>query len=279
MDTLNHCDFDYIRELVHRHTAIILDKDKKYLVESRLMPVAYEEGLASIQELIRRLQAQTNAKLLRRVTEALTTNETYFFRDNHPFEALKSQILPEILANLRGGGRLSIWSAACSSGQEPYSIAMLIQEYFPQLVNAGLRIYSTDLSSEMLSRASEGLFSDLEVSRGLPSTFLAKYFERRAQGGWQIKQDIRDMVDFRQLNLAERWPPLPGMDLIFMRNVLIYFEVETKKQILAKARQLLKPRGYLFLGTSETLLNLDNAFQRVIINNSTCYQLLANQGR
>ena len=273
MNALNQYDLDYIRELVRRHSAIVLEQDKNYLIETRLNPLARELGLASLQDLMISLRANRINNLDRRVVEAITTHETLFFRDAHPFEALRTVILPELIAKRPPSQNLTIWCAACSSGQEPFSVAMLVREHFPDLVRANrLRIVATDLSDAILSRAREGLYSQIEVNRGLPAAMLIKYFTKRGLQ-WQIKPEIRRMVEFQQGNLATAWPSLPPLDLIFIRNVLIYFGVDTKKAILAKVRAVLKPDGYLFLGTSETTLNLDTAFEPVLIGKTLCYQL------
>ena len=271
MDTINSSDFNYIRDLVRRHSAIALEADKAYLVETRLAPLARQAGLASLQELIGLLRIQPAHPLHRQVVEAITTHETSFFRDIHPFEALKTTILPALLARRRSAS-LTIWCAACSSGQEPFSIAMLMREHFPTLAARQIRIIATDLSSAILARAREGLYSQIEVNRGLPAALLTRYFDKQGLH-WRIKSEIRRMVEFQQSNLAEPWPLIPPADLVFMRNVLIYFDVNTKKAILAKIRHVLKPDGYLFLGSSETTLNLDAAFEPISLGKSTCYQL------
>lgn len=272
MNALNQCDLDYIRELVRSHSAIVLEQDKNYLIETRLGPLARELGLASLQDLMVSLRARRINNLDHRIVEAITTHETLFFRDVHPFEALRTVILPELIAKRPLSQNLTIWCAACSSGQEPFSVAMLAREHFPALVRANrLRIVATDLSNAILSRARQGVYSQIEVNRGLPGAMLIKYFTKQGLQ-WQIKPEIRRMVEFQQCNLATAWPSLPPLDLIFIRNVLIYFGVDTKKAILAKVRAVLKPDGYLFLGTSETTLNLDNAFESVLIGKTLCYQ-------
>ncbi|MDQ5911094.1 MAG: Chemotaxis protein methyltransferase [Pseudomonadota bacterium] len=270
MDTINSSDFNYIRDLVRRHSAIALEADKAYLVETRLAPLARQAGLASLQELIGLLRIQPTHPLHRQVVEAITTHETSFFRDIHPFDALKNTILPALLT--RRHSSLTIWCAACSSGQEPFSIAMLVREHFPALVARQIRIIATDLSGAILARAREGLYSQIEINRGLPAALLTRYFDKQGLH-WRIKSEIRRMVEFQQSNLAEPWPLMPPADLVFMRNVLIYFDVDTKKAILSRVRNILKPDGYLFLGSSETTLNLDTAFQPISLGKSTCYQL------
>ena len=269
-------DFAYVRELLRERTAVVLGDDKDYLVESNLMPIVYEDGFESLTELIAQLRAVPYSPLHQRVVEAMTNNETSFFRDLHPFEALKRTLLPALVENRKASRTLNIWSAVCSSGQEPYSIAMILRDSFPELSQWTLNIFASDISESMLKRAQGGLYSQHEVNRGLPVTLLLKYFEKQGHD-WQISNDLRHMVTFRAINLAAHWPFLPNMDVIFLRNVLIYFDVETKKTILKKMRRLLQPDGYLILGSAETTLNLDEAFQRIDINRASCYQVLAKE--
>ena len=270
--TITAAEFDYIRRLVLEQSAIVLEEDKQYLAESRLFPLARREGFDSIASLVACLLAKKSDGLHRKVVEAMTTNETSFFRDFHPFEALRKSILPELLSRCAGSKELNFWSAGCSSGQEPYSLALLLQEYFPSLADWSVRIIATELSAEMLARARVGRYSQLEVNRGLPASLLVKYF-RQHGSDWQIREDLRRRVEFQIMNLAEAWPLLPVMDLVLMRNVLIYFGVETKKKILSKIRQLLKPDGFLFLGGAETTFNLDDAFERVQFDRTICYRV------
>jgi chemotaxis protein methyltransferase CheR len=206
------------------------------------------------------------------VVELMTTNETWFFRDLRPFEVLRSSILPELLTRRSDERRLHIWSAACSSGQEPYTMAMIISEHFPQLASWNVRIIATDLSTEILDRARAGRYSQLEVNRGMPAALLVKYF-RKVGNEWHISDAIRRQVEFRELNLVEAWLVLPLMDLVFLRNVLIYFDVETKKSIFGRVRRLLRPDGYLMLGGAETTLNIDDAFERTAFDRAGAYQL------
>lgn len=272
MNTVNPSDFNFIRELVHRHSAIALETDKAYLIELRLSPLARQAGFSTLPEFIAALRLESaNSPLYRQVIEAMTTHETSFFRDLHPFESLQSTLLPNML-DKRGTATITIWCAACSSGQEPYSIAMLIREAFPAQVARRVRIIATDLSEAIIERARSGVYNQIEISRGLPPALLSKYFDKQ-DASWRIRPEIRHMVEFQTSNLATPWPMFPMLDLVFMRNVLIYFDVETKKALLAKVRQVLKPDGYLFLGSSETTLNLDAAFEPVTMGKSLCYQL------
>jgi chemotaxis protein methyltransferase CheR len=269
--TLTASEFDYIRRLVLEESAIVLEEDKQYLVESRLLPLARREGFDSIASMVAWLGAKKYDGLQHKVVEAMTTNETSFFRDYHPFEALRKSILPELMTRRALSKELNFWCAACSSGQEPYSLAIVLQEYFPSLFNWGVRIIASELSAEMLARAREGHYSQLEVNRGLPATLLIKYFRQRGSD-WQIREDIRRRVEFQILNLADAWPLLPPMDVVLMRNVLIYFGLDTKKKILGKVRHLLKPDGFLFLGGAETTFNLDDSFERVQFDRTICYR-------
>jgi chemotaxis protein methyltransferase CheR len=265
-------DYDYICRLVLERSAIVLDASKAYLAESRLAPLAEREGMRSLGELVARLRGERFGRLHRKVVEAMTTNETSFFRDVHPFEALRKAILPALVARRGAERRLSVWSAACSSGQEPYSIAMLLHDSFPELAGWRVEITASDLSTAMLARARRGLFSQLEVNRGLPAALLIKHFRKRG-ADWQIASKIRSMVEFHELNLAAAWPVLPRMDVILLRNVLIYFDLETKRRVLARAREVLRPDGYLLLGAAETTLNLDDSFEQLRLERSGCYRL------
>lgn len=268
---LSGSDFDYLRRLIRQHSAIVLEDGKEYLVEFRLSAIMRAAGLKSMKELVARLRADRCRDLQRRVVEAMTTNETSFFRDVHPFETLRQVVLPELI-NHRGTERnLNIWSAACASGQEAYSIAMVIREFFPTLKDWNLYLLASDLSSEMVTRAQKGRYTQLEVNRGLPAAMLVKYFEQVGMD-WSIKGEFRKMIDFRVINLAESWPMQSAMDIVFLRNVLIYFDDATKKTVLAKIHRLLRPKGYLFLGDSETTLHLDARFEQVRMGKTLCYR-------
>jgi chemotaxis protein methyltransferase CheR len=270
--TINPNDFDFIRKLVYERSAIVLEAGKEYLVEARLHPLSQREGLASIQEMVAKMKADKYNGLYNKVVEAMTTNETSFFRDIHPFETLRKEILPILLKERSSVRELSIWCAASSSGQEPYTIAMLLRENFPQLATWKVTFISSDISQEMLVRCRGGKYSQLEVNRGLPANYLVKYFTREGID-WQIKQELRNMIDFREVNLSAGWPIMPKFDIVFIRNVLIYFDVETKKEIMKKIRKLLKPDGYMFLGAAETTLNLDENFERLQYAQSGCYRI------
>jgi chemotaxis protein methyltransferase CheR len=273
---LEKIEFDYLRQLVRDQSAIVLDESKEYLVEMRLMSLARVEGYASVDDLSRHLRNTRFSSLHAQVVDAMTTNETSFFRDLHPFESMKMELLPAAIKRNEATRTLTIWCAACSSGQEPYSLAMLIYDAFPQLRNGWkVNLLAGDLSQEMLKRARQGLFSQLEVNRGLPATHLVRYF-RKDGAGWQVKDEIRSMIQFHELNLATSWPNVPPVDFLFLRNVLIYFDMETKRQILRKARGVLKGDGVLFLGGAETTFNVDDAWERVQSGKTVYYRVRRN---
>jgi len=263
--------FDYLRKMVHERAAIVLDQDKRYLLEARLGPLLLSERLGSFDELVIRLGAPDGGPLRQRVIEAMTTNETSFFRDKRAFQALRYQVIPALIADRAAERRINIWSAASSTGQEPFSIAMTLKEYDRVLAGWNVEILATDLSNEVLARARTGTFSQLEVDRGLTPALLSRFFEKVGTT-WRLKEDVRRMVNFRQLNLIESWPHLHDLDIVFLRNVLIYFDVPTKRRIFEKLCQTLRVGGYLFLGSVESTLNLTDNFKEVSSGKSILYQ-------
>jgi chemotaxis protein methyltransferase CheR len=267
-------DFTFICQLVRDRSCIVLEPGKEYLVESRLLPIVRELQLPSISGLVEALRRNLDNGLASKVIEAMVTNETSFFRDIHPYEAFKKQILPALISRRQATRRLNIWSAACSSGQEPYSLAILLKENFPELAYWSVNILATDLSNEILEKARKGIYNQIEVNRGLPAAMLARHFTQHGMS-WQISDEIRRMVEFREMNLSRFWPLLPQMDIVLLRNVMIYFEADTKKVILARVANLLQPDGYLLLGGAETTLNLSTAFQRVDFGKVGFYQLIS----
>ena len=269
---INPADFDHISKIVREQSAIVLEKGKEYLVESRLRPLVQKEKLGSLENLVTKLKAQPRGELRYLVIEAMTTNETSFFRDIHPFEILKKEIFPDLMKKRKDKKELNIWCGASSSGQEPYSLAMILRNQFSTLNTWKINFGASDISNQMLNRCRSGIYSQLEINRGLPAPLMVKYFNRLGTE-WQVKEDLRKMIRFRITNLSKKWPLMPPLDLIMMRNVLIYFDVEMKKEILGKIRKLLRPDGYLFLGTAETTLNLDNSFERMPYKQSGCYRL------
>jgi chemotaxis protein methyltransferase CheR len=260
-------NYKYLQREIYRQSGIVLDEDKHYLLESRLMPVARTARLANLDELCTRLRTAADTALARKVIEALTTNETLFFRDIAPFDTLRQRLVPELLA--KRPQKLAIWSAAASSGQEAYSIAMLIKEL--GMNGSSVEILGTDLSEQMLDRAREAKYAQFEVNRGLPAPYLVKYFKREGLD-WQLKDEIRSMVKFSRFDLRQSMAGLGKFDIVFCRNVLIYFDVETKIKILNEILSVLNPGGYLFLGGAETTLNLQGSFDRVPIGTTVAYR-------
>jgi len=264
-------DLSYIFDLIYRRSGIVLDAEKEYLVESRLRPIARTEGLASTEAFLALLRQQPEGRLHKAAVEALTTNETSFFRDEFPFEALRQEILPALKVSRAAARSLVILSAACSTGQEAYSILMVLREHFPELESWSVRIIGVDLAEAVLERARDGLYRQSEVDRGLSLPLLNRYFDR-VSGDYRIKEPLRKAVEFRQMNLTGSWSQLPRVDVMFLRNVLIYFDLPTKKAILARARQAMAADGYLFLGGAETTLNIDEAYDRVQLGKATAYR-------
>lgn len=266
-------EFSFLCELVKNSTAIALDVQREYLMESRLASVARQEGCGSVSELLTRVRTGSSSQLQWKVVEAMTINETSFFRDVKPFEALCQVVIPALIKARQNERKLTIWCAACSSGQEPYSISMMLREHFPELQSWNVTILATDIATEMLEKSKSGRYTQLEVNRGLPANYLVKYFKKDGSE-WQIAENIGKMVEIRRMNLSVVWPLMPPMDLVMLRNVMIYFPVETKKQILKNTRSVLKPDGYLFLGTAETTINLDTNFTCESFKNVSYYRPL-----
>jgi chemotaxis protein methyltransferase CheR len=269
-------EFDVIRRLLLERSAIVLEPGKEYLVETRLAPLLRQHRLNSIGELIAQFRGQPDNGLRRQVVEAMVTTESSFFRDHHPFETLRKVVLPDLIGRRRNERRLHVWCAASSHGQEPYSIALLVREHFPELSGWKVSLLASDLSREVLARARAGRYNQIEVNRGLPAALLVKYFEQHGTD-WHLKPDIRSMVDFQEINLAQPLPYLPRMDLVLVRNVMIYFDVATKKAILGRVARLLRPDGYLVLGGAETTYNLDDSYRRVESLKGGFYQLVSGE--
>jgi chemotaxis protein methyltransferase CheR len=270
-------DFNAVRRLLQEHSAIALDDGKQYLVETRLAPLLRERNLNSIGELLGQMERQPDNGLHRQIVEALVTTESSFFRDHHPFEALRRIVLPDLIERRRGQRRLDIWCAACAHGQEPYSVALLMREHFPELAAWKIGLLASDLSEQALARARVGRYHQIEVNRGLPASLLVRYFEQHGTD-WELLRAVRSLVEFRRINLAKPWPMLPRMDLVLLRNVMIYFDVETKKTILGQLARLLRPDGYLLLGGAETTINLDDSYRRVEPLKAGFYQLQGGRG-
>jgi len=266
--------FAVVRRLVFDKAKIVLEPGKEYLVESRLAALARDEGMESVTALVAALRTKPTPTLERLVIDAMTTNETSWFRDAKPFDALRTSVLPALIERRASTRALVIWSLACSTGQEPYSITMLIREHFPDLAAWQLQIIAVDLSPTVVEKAKAGCYSQLDVSRGLPPSMLARFFDRDG-ANYRIKPDIRKWVSFREMNLAGPWLALPSPDVVFLRNVMIYLDVATRRSILAHVSAQLVRDGYLFLGAGETTLNLDPAFERIDCDRAGCFQLVS----
>jgi chemotaxis protein methyltransferase CheR len=252
-------DYDYLRKLLKEHSGLDLSPDKQYLIESRLLPLSRKSGLSGIAELVQKMKGGSSS-ITAQVVEAMTTNETFFFRDKVPFDHFRGSIMPEILQARASRRSVRIWCAAGSTGQEPYSLAMSLKEMGAALAGWRIEILATDLSLEVLEKSRAGLYSQFEVQRGLPIQMLVKYFKQTGEF-WQINPDIRAMVQHRQLNLLHDFSQLGVFDIIFCRNVLIYFDQDTKIGIFNRLARATEPDGYLVLGAAETVVGLTDAFK------------------
>ena len=257
---MNIEDFNLLSKLIKDRSGLTLTKDKAYLLESRLLPVARKWNLKSLDELVMRLRTRSEAGLVRDVVEAMTTNESFFFRDIKPFDQFKQVILPHLLQTRAAPRSIKIWSAACSSGQEPYTLGMILKEERQRLIGWNIDILATDLSTEILAKAQAGLYSQFEVQRGLPIQLLVKYF-KQAGDRWQIDSAVREMVRYRPFNLLDELSGLGQFDVIFCRNVLIYFDQPTKQMVLERMAKQLAPDGFLYLGGAETVVGITDKFQ------------------
>jgi chemotaxis protein methyltransferase CheR len=273
---MNVNDFEFIAQLLYQRSGLVITQEKAYLLESRLNPVARKWDLEGIDALIAALRSKKDEKLTVDVTEAMTTNESFFFRDNRPFDQFKDIVLPHMLEARGSRKQLRIWSAACSSGQEPYTLAMILKEEAAKLAGWKIDIVATDLSTEILNKAKEGLYSQFEVQRGLPITLLMKYFQQEGEK-WRISEDIRRMVTYKSFNLLESPSALGHFDVVFCRNVLIYFDQVTKGQVLARVAQIMPADGYLYLGGAETVLGISDSFE-VVPGQRGVYRLTSGSG-
>jgi len=252
-------DYEYLRKLLKDRSGLDLSADKQYLIESRLLPLSRKAGMASISELVQKMKGGS-ADITTQVVEAMTTNETFFFRDKVPFDHFRDSIMPEILQARASRKTLRIWCAAGSTGQEPYSLAMCLKEMGAALSGWRVEILATDLSQEVLEKSKAGIYSQFEVQRGLPIQMLVKYFKQTGEL-WQINADIRAMVQHRQLNLLHDFSQLGVFDVIFCRNVLIYFDQDTKINIFNRLAKATEPDGFLVLGAAETVVGLTDVFK------------------
>jgi chemotaxis protein methyltransferase CheR len=254
-------DYEYLSNFLLGKSGLALGPGKEYLIEARLIPLAQSCGLANIEELVRELKSRKEERLHSAVVEAMTTNETSFFRDKTPYDEMREILLPELIAARKTSRQLRVWCAASSTGQEPYSFLMLLAEHFPEVRDWRVEFVATDIDNSALARANSGLYTQFEVQRGLPIQLLMKYFEQ-AEKGWRIKEEIRKRVSFRQLNLLDDFSRLGLFDIVLCRNVLIYFQNQTKQNILERIAKLLRPDSYLYLGAAETVLGITTVFER-----------------
>ena len=255
-------DYDFLRRCLKERSGLVLSADKQYLVESRLLPVARRAGVATLGELVGLLRADGDPALMTCVVEAMTTNETFFFRDKAPFEHFRTTIMPALIQARRPARSLRIWCAAASTGQEPYSLAMCLKEIERDLLGWRIELLATDLSGEVLEKARTGIYSQFEVQRGLPIALLVKYFARAGEF-WQIAPELRAMVRYQQLNLLADFSQLGTFDVVFCRNVLIYFDAATKTDVLNRMARVTAPDGFLMLGAAETVVGLTDRFKTV----------------
>ncbi|MEO2108623.1 MAG: protein-glutamate O-methyltransferase CheR [Actinomycetota bacterium] len=268
---LSTTDVEVIRRVVHERTGITLGDDKEYLITARLRPAVVASGVGSLGDLVARLRTDPPPALVGMVVDALVINETSFFRDVHPFVGLKDHVLPGLIERRRRDRMLTIWCAAASSGQEPYTIAMILADQFPELAGWTVRLLATDVSSTMVARGRRGIFSGVEVARGLPPVLRQRHLAPAGEG-WQVSPALRRAVQFEQHNLAGSWDVIPRCDIVFLRNVLIYFDPAVTRRVLLQARGRLAEDGYLALGGAETTVGTDTPFRRVTLGRSAWYR-------
>ena len=265
-------DYGYLRELVFGLSQNVLDPSRDYLFETRLNRVLRNQGMAHLEELVQQLKVRKDPALERSIAEAMTINETSFFRDSRPFELLRTEVLPRLIETRRHVRSLRFWSAACSSGQEAYSLAMAMLEHFPMLAGWNIRIEGTDICAEVVERAKAGRYHRIEINRGLPARFVVRYFDHQGED-WFAKPELKKLCNFRQANLCA--PQLPFLrvddrfDVIFLRNVMLYFSQQTRKNLLSGIHRLLAPDGILFLGSSEQ--PADPSLWTPVLAGGTCY--------
>jgi chemotaxis protein methyltransferase CheR len=272
METSASVDYGYLRQIVFDISQNVLDPSRDYLFDTRLTKLLRNRGMNELDELVRCLRLSKDSPLEREIAEAMTINETSFFRDTRPFELLRTDLLPKVIEGRRGVRTLRLWSAACSTGQEAYSLAMLIQEHFPQLAGWTIRIEGTDICAEVVEQAREGRYNRIEMNRGLPVRFLVRYFDNLGEQ-WQVKEPVRRMCNFRQANLCGGHFPFQRQsdrfDVILLRNVMLYFGQETRRELLSNIHRVLAPDGILFLGSSEQ--PADASIWSSVLAGGTCY--------
>jgi len=258
---MNSQDFEFLAKLLKEKSGLMLTPDKVYLLESRLTPLSRKRGMDSLDALIQKMRSSSDAGLIKDVTEAMTTNESFFFRDNTPFDIFKDQVLPA-MEKARPNKRLRIWCAAASTGQEPYSLAILLKDNWAKWQNWNIEIVGTDICTQVLEKAKSGTYSQFEVQRGLPIQTLIKHFKQEGDV-WRLNEDVRRMVTFRPFNLLGSFAALGSFDIIYCRNVLIYFDRPTKKEVLERMQATLAKDGTLFLGAAETVLGITDKLRPI----------------
>lgn len=264
-------DIELLSGIVAEYSGNMIAPRQAYMLEKQLAPIAKSNGLADVPALVQEVRRSKNPNLSTQIAEAVTVNETSFFRDAHPFEALKKKIIPDLVAANQSRREIRIWCAACASGQEPYTLAMVIRENFPQLSNWNIKIIATDISNEMLDKCRSGEYSQLEVNRGLPARTLVRFFDRSGSQ-WRAKPELRNMIEFSRLNLTSPFASLGQFDIVFIRNVLIYFDKPTKQDILTRVRGVLRPDSYLFIGSVESTIGFNVPYRREEIDATVCYR-------
>jgi chemotaxis protein methyltransferase CheR len=272
MGTASGVDYGYLRQLVFGLSQNVLDPSRDYLFETRLTKLLRNQGMTHLEELVQYLRLRKNPELERSIAEAMTINETSFFRDSRPFELLRIDLLPKMVKALRLRRGLRFWSAACSTGQEAYSLGMLVREHFPLLADWDIRIEGTDICSGVVERAQAGSYHRIEMNRGLPARFVVRYFDHVGEN-WVVKQEVKKMCNFRQANLCAQQFPFrrreDRFDVILLRNVMLYFSQETRRALLANIHRLLSPDGILFLGSSEQ--PADPSIWTAVLAGGTCH--------
>ena len=270
--------FQFAQKLIAERTGLALGERDKYLVEARLLPLARQQHMDSVDQLIETVRAGASNGLPDQVLDALLPKETYFFRDNHPFELLRNRIFRALEGARYRECRITIWCAGCSGGQEAFSVAMLLHRYFSQLLSWGIEIIGTDISQEALAKARQGRYDEVEVNRGVQPILIREYF-RQSGPHFYVKEDIARLVRFEESNLVGEWPALPPVDLVLMRNVLRYMTSDSKKRILEKLKQVLRPDGYLLLGAQESTVQIDDSYEMVPTEKTVYYQLARSPGK